>query len=153
MCTKYFLISSHVALSSGGGVESTWGSKTFVPPAFRRVRGRGGVTYVLLEGCHKRLGCTLVRSWDFFRGPSRRKRRGQKVAHATPTLIFNVAVACVRAPRELCGSENTRCKPMHPPRFVSFPYRETKKCSNVPGAFALTGQSRIRRLSWGSWDG
>lgn len=47
----------------GGDVKGTSGvNQAFFPEAFRRVRGRGGVTYVLLEGCHKRLGCTLVRT-------------------------------------------------------------------------------------------
>eukprot|EP00903_Cladosiphon_okamuranus_P005970 g5894.t1 len=40
--------------------EEAWGPKAWVPPEFRRKRGRGKVTYLLLEGCHRRLGCTLV---------------------------------------------------------------------------------------------
>lgn len=46
--------------------------KSWVPTEFRKQRGRGGVTYMCFEGCHRRLGCTLVRrarnawsSWYF----------------------------------------------------------------------------------------
>lgn len=53
---------------SGGGVDGAWGPKAWVPPQFRRTRGRGGVTYLLLEGCHRRLGCTLVREGGRERG-------------------------------------------------------------------------------------
>ncbi|CAM9394479.1 unnamed protein product, partial [Sphacelaria rigidula] len=56
--------SVNAGLVIAGGLTcdgSNW-MRSWVPEKFRGVRGRGGVTYVFLEGCHKRLGCTLVRS-------------------------------------------------------------------------------------------
>lgn len=49
-----------VLLHCASGEGLNW-MRSWVPEPFRRLRGRGGVTYVFLEGCHKRLGCTLVR--------------------------------------------------------------------------------------------
>lgn len=53
------LFGTRVGGLTGGVDEEDW-MRSWVPEEFRRVRGRGGVSYVFLEGCHKRLGCTLV---------------------------------------------------------------------------------------------
>ncbi len=52
----------------GADEQGAWGAKAWVPEKFRRTRGRGAVTYLLLEGCHRRLGCTLVRARGGGRG-------------------------------------------------------------------------------------